>query len=234
MRARISRYLTERSQLFSAISHDLRTPITRLRLRVELLEDEQLQYKFGRDLDELEMLVKGAAMRERHRYSRKYRARGLESPARLFDRTLFAPPGNGRVTLQGRASRPYPGKPLALRRCMGNLIDNALKYGKNAHLRIDDNEQAFVLTVDDEGPGCPSNVWSRSLNRTFAWPDNNRVTAWGWGLPAALPIATAAKPLAKPARRRVAGLLCTCREMAIDRQAGLLGADGQQGLLMGA
>ncbi len=60
MRTRISRYLTERGQLFSAISHDLRTPITRLRLRVELLEDEQLQRKFSRDLDELEMLVKGA------------------------------------------------------------------------------------------------------------------------------------------------------------------------------
>jgi signal transduction histidine kinase len=65
------------------------------------------------------------------------------------------PQGNGRVTLQGRATSPYHGKPLALRRCMGNLIDNALKYGTNAHLRIDDNEQAFVLTVDDEGPGVP-------------------------------------------------------------------------------
>ena len=54
MRERISRYLTERSQLFSAISHDLRTPITRLRLRVELLDDESLQSKFGRDLDDLE------------------------------------------------------------------------------------------------------------------------------------------------------------------------------------
>ena len=60
MRERISRYLTERGQLFSAISHDLRTPITRLRLRVELLEDEAQQVKFNRDLDELELLVKGA------------------------------------------------------------------------------------------------------------------------------------------------------------------------------
>lgn len=60
MHERIDRYLNERGQLFSAISHDLRTPITRLRLRVELLEDERLQEKFGRDLDELELLVKGA------------------------------------------------------------------------------------------------------------------------------------------------------------------------------
>ena len=58
MHERIDRYLNERGQLFSAISHDLRTPITRLRLRVELLEDERLQEKFGRDLDELELLVK--------------------------------------------------------------------------------------------------------------------------------------------------------------------------------
>src|SRR5690606_39661268 len=54
MRERINRYLSERGQLFSAISHDLRTPITRLRLRVELLDDEAVQAKFSRDLDELD------------------------------------------------------------------------------------------------------------------------------------------------------------------------------------
>ena len=66
MRERISRYLTERSQLFSAISHDLRTPITRLRLRVEMLDDEQLQIKFGRDLDGWSAGQRRVAMRERH------------------------------------------------------------------------------------------------------------------------------------------------------------------------
>ena len=156
MRARISRYLTERSQLFSAISHDLRTPITRLRLRVELLEDEQLQYKFGRDLDELEMLVKGALQCVKDTdIHENIEPVDLNHLLDCLIEPYLLPQGNGRVTLQGRALRPYPGKPLALRRCMGNLIDNALKYGKNAHLRIDDNEQAFVLTVDDEGPGVP-------------------------------------------------------------------------------
>ena len=65
------------------------------------------------------------------------------------------PQGNGRVTLQGRAVSPYSGKSLALRRCVGNLIDNALKYGNYAHLRIEDDKHAFTLTVDDEGPGVP-------------------------------------------------------------------------------
>ena len=156
MRARISRYLTERGQLFSAISHDLRTPITRLRLRVELLDDEQLQYKFGRDLDELEMLVKGALQcvkdTDIHENIEPVDVNGLLD---CLIEPYVLPHGNGRVTLHGRAASAYPGKPLALRRCMGNLIDNALKYGTNAHLRIDDNKQAFVLTVDDEGPGVP-------------------------------------------------------------------------------
>ena len=56
---------------------------------------------------------------------------------------------------RGRALAAYPGKPLALKRCIGNLIDNALKYGQTAHLHIDDDDSAFILHVDDEGPGVP-------------------------------------------------------------------------------
>ncbi|MFJ7883904.1 ATP-binding protein [Pseudomonas sp. NPDC096917] len=156
MRARISRYLTERGQLFSAISHDLRTPITRLRLRVELLDDEQLQYKFGRDLDELEMLVKGALQCVKDTdIHENIEPVDLNTLLDCLIEPYLHPQGNGRVTLQGRAVSTYSGKSLALRRCMGNLIDNALKYGKYAHLCIEDNKHAFTLTVDDEGPGVP-------------------------------------------------------------------------------
>ncbi|WP_422417381.1 ATP-binding protein [Pseudomonas sp. GZD-222] len=153
MRERISRYLTERSQLFSAISHDLRTPITRLRLRVELLEDEQQQAKFSRDLDELEMLVKGALQCVKDTDIHE----NIEPVDLNHALDCLVEPylASGRVTVQGRALSPYAGKPLALRRCMGNLIDNALKYGERAHLRVLDSESGFVLQVDDEGPGVP-------------------------------------------------------------------------------
>ena len=67
----------------------------------------------------------------------------------------LAPAGNGRVTLHGEAQAAYLGKPLALRRCIGNLIDNALKYGHRAHLHVEDNDEAYLLHVDDEGPGVP-------------------------------------------------------------------------------
>ena len=156
MRVRISRYLTERSQLFSAISHDLRTPITRLRLRVELLEDEALQHKFGRDLDELELLVKGALQCVKDTdIHENIEPVNLNLLLECLIEPYLLPHGNGRVTVTGRASRPFSGKPLALRRCMGNLIDNALKYGKHAHLVIEDHAHAFVLHVDDDGPGVP-------------------------------------------------------------------------------
>ena len=156
MRERISRYLTERSQLFSAISHDLRTPITRLRLRVELLEDERLQAKFSQDLDELELLVKGALQCVKDTdIHENIEQVDLNHVLECLVEPYLSPNGNGRVTQQGRALAAYPGKPLALKRCIGNLIDNALKYGQNAHLHIDDDDSAFVLHVDDEGPGVP-------------------------------------------------------------------------------
>ncbi|MBC3450129.1 HAMP domain-containing protein [Pseudomonas mosselii] len=153
MRERISRYLTERAQLFSAISHDLRTPITRLRLRVELLEDEKLQAKFSRDLDELELLVKGALQCVKDTDIHE----NIEPIDLNQVLEMLAEPylGDGRITLEGQALAPYPGKSLALRRCIGNLIDNAIKYGERAHLRILDSAESFVLQVDDQGPGVP-------------------------------------------------------------------------------
>ncbi|MBH3461492.1 HAMP domain-containing protein [Pseudomonas putida] len=153
MRERISRYLTERSQLFSAISHDLRTPITRLRLRVELLEDEHLQAKFSRDLDELELLVKGALQCVKDTdIHENIEPIDLNQVLEILVEPYLR---DGRITVEGRVLASYPGKPLALRRCIGNLIDNAIKYGERAHLRIIDNAEAFVLQVDDQGPGVP-------------------------------------------------------------------------------
>ncbi|MFC6477533.1 ATP-binding protein [Pseudomonas asuensis] len=155
MRERISRYLAERGQLFSAISHDLRTPITRLRLRVELLEDEALQARFSRDLDELDLLVKGALQCVKDTDIHE----NIESVdlnvllANIVEPYQAAEPP--RVTLQGEANSLYPGKPLALKRCIGNVLDNALKYGNRAHLTVEDDGKRFVLHVDDEGPGVP-------------------------------------------------------------------------------
>lgn len=180
MRERISRYLTERSQLFSAISHDLRTPITRLRLRVELLDDESLQSKFGRDLDDLELLVKGAlqCVKDTDIHENiepvdlNHLLHGLTEPYL----------GSGRVTLDGAAHDLYPGKPLALRRCIGNLLDNALKYCERAHLHIEDDAEAFVLHVDDEGPGVPEQKLEQVFEPHFRLASQQQGYGMGLGI----------------------------------------------------
>ncbi len=180
MRERISRYLSERSQLFSAISHDLRTPITRLRLRVELLEDETMQAKFSRDLDELELLVKGAlqCVKDTDIHENiepvdlNHLLHGLIEPYL----------GSGQVTLEGEASASYPGKPLALRRCIGNLVDNALKYGERAHLQIEDSDDAFVLHVDDEGPGVPEQKLEQVFEPHFRLAGHTQGYGLGLGI----------------------------------------------------
>ncbi len=180
MRERISRYLSERSQLFSAISHDLRTPITRLRLRVELLDDEGLQARFSRDLDELELLVKGALQCVKdtdiheniEQVDLNHLLLGLVEPYL----------GSGRVSLDGRALAAYPGKPLALRRCIGNLLDNALKYGQRAHLHIEDDAEAFVLHVDDEGPGVPEQKLEQVFEPHFRLASQQQGYGLGLGI----------------------------------------------------
>ncbi|MCL6691808.1 ATP-binding protein [Pseudomonas sp. R3.Fl] len=153
MRESIDRYLSERGQLFSAISHDLRTPITRLRLRVELLDDEPQRDKLNQDLDELELLVKGALQCVKDTDIHE----NIEpvDVNQLLQHVAGPYLADGRVKLLGEAGEPYPGKPLALRRCIGNLLDNALKYGERAQLQVEDGPEALLVHVDDEGPGVP-------------------------------------------------------------------------------
>ncbi|MDF3933492.1 ATP-binding protein [Pseudomonas citronellolis] len=153
MRESIDRYLSERGQLFSAISHDLRTPITRLRLRVELLDDEQQRDKLNQDLDELELLVKGALQCVKDTDIHE----NIEAVDinQLLQHVAGPYLADGRVRLIGEAGEAYPGKPLALRRCIGNLLDNALKYGERAQVQVEDGAEALLLHVDDEGPGVP-------------------------------------------------------------------------------
>ena len=182
MRIRISRYLTERGQLFSAISHDLRTPITRLRLRVELLDDPALQLRFERDLDELELLVKGALQCVKDTdIHENIEPVDLNHLLDCLVEPYVLPDGDGRVTQYGVAEAPYPGKALALRRCIGNLIDNALKYGHRAHLRIEDSHLAFVLHVDDEGPGVPQQRMEAVFEPSVRLAGNDR-QGYGLGL----------------------------------------------------
>ena len=156
MQARLSRFIEDRTRILSAISHDLRTPITRLRLRAELLEDEDLRDSLLKDLDEMQTMTSAALDF----------LRGLDAqePVQPVDlRTLLeslkadAEDLGRSVELQASPSAPYPARPLALKRCLSNLLDNALKYGGRACVTLEEGAQQVQIRIADvpgRGAGC--------------------------------------------------------------------------------
>ncbi|MCC7485095.1 MAG: HAMP domain-containing protein [Burkholderiales bacterium] len=154
MQARLAGYLRDRTRVLAAMSHDLKTPVTRLRLRAELLEDEQLKAKFARDLDEMEAMVSDTLDFLRGFESEE--VPGLVDVGALLESVRAdAELLGGRVTVEGGAARPIAARPQALKRCVANLVENAVKYGKTATIVVRDSEERLEISVRDEGPGLP-------------------------------------------------------------------------------
>lgn len=153
MQRRIREQVEERERLFSAISHDLKTPITRMRLRAEMLDDPRQRERFCASLDELDALVKGALAS----------VKGLDlqeqivmvDPVPLLrDLATDLQLHGGEVTVEGTA-RPIAAKPLALKRCLANVLENALFYGRRAEVWLEDTHDRLVVRIRDHGPGIP-------------------------------------------------------------------------------
>jgi len=154
MQERLARYLKSRVTALSAISHDLKTPITRMRLRAELIEDAKLRDSLLRDTSELEHMV----------HSALEFIRGLDSvePPQPTDINAligsicddFREAGHDVLT-EGFAGTPYPAQIQALKHCLVNLVDNACKYGGCARIQIEDHPRELVIRVRDRGGGLP-------------------------------------------------------------------------------
>ncbi len=155
MQSRIRRYVADREHLFSAISHDLKTPITRLRLRSELLDDSNKRDKFNKDLDDLEMMVKGALQCVRDTDLHENNA-FIDLVAMI---SALIEPYNQRqvrVEFEFQPIEPLVAKPLAMKRVLSNVIDNAIKYGQHATITLIENQDWVVVTIIDRGPGIPT------------------------------------------------------------------------------
>ena len=152
MQSRLATYLRERTQVLAAMSHDLKTPITRLRLRAELLEDAQLRAKFGNDLQEMEAMV-ASALDFLRGMDNGEPVQPVDVNALLDSLQADLRETDGTVTISGQATGPYPGRPQALKRGLANLLENAIKYGKAAQVVIDDNAARLEIRILDQGPG---------------------------------------------------------------------------------
>jgi len=180
MQDRMQRYLDSRSRVLAAMSHDLKTPLTRLRLQVEMLDDSAAQVKLGRQLDEMESMVHGALAL----------FRGLDDNEAFMPidinemlatlQSEFAEM-SAPVTLQGQANRSILGKPQALRRCLTNLIANAVKFGSQATVSVEDGA-VLVIRVRDDGPGIPEEELERVFEPFYRLESSRNRDTGGSGL----------------------------------------------------
>jgi signal transduction histidine kinase len=188
MHERMRRYIDSRTRVLAAMSHDLKTPLTRLRLRVESLSEEERD-RFGRDLDEMESMVRGTLSM----------LKGLSDDEAMSSvdvnellatlRAEFAELGAS-IEVRGRARSKLRARPQALKRCLTNLISNAIHFGVRARVLVEDGA-ALVIRIQDDGPGVPAEELGRVFEPFYRVESSrNRDTGGtGLGLSIALDIA---------------------------------------------
>ncbi|WP_449557549.1 ATP-binding protein [Huaxiibacter chinensis] len=184
MQARIQVYLKERAQILASISHDLQTPITRMKLRVEMADQPELREKLMQDLDNMTRLV-----REGIAYARS--SESLEEPPVRLDLSAwidsivcdYRDTGKNVSFIAPDGRLPFRTRPQALRRVMTNLIDNALKYGERADISLDTGDLSrIVIHVVDNGPGIPEDEQDAVLQPFYRLESSRNRDTGGTGL----------------------------------------------------
>jgi len=152
MQRRISGFVEDRTRMLAAISHDLRTPITRLRLRAEFIEDRERREKTLADLEEMEKMI-AATLNFARDAANEEESKSLDLAALLQALCSDATDAGGKAEYAGSDRLTFTGRPVSLKRAFGNLIDNANNYGHQALVRLDEDQDKVIVTIEDDGPG---------------------------------------------------------------------------------
>lgn len=154
MQARIRRQIQHRTHMLAAITHDLQTPLTRLRLRLEKVSDTTLREKLVDDLASMQQMVREGLDLARSMDSSEAMQR-LDIDSLLDSVCADATDAGQEVTLTGRSHASIVAQPNALRRCLTNLLDNAIKYGQSASVSIGVETGKVAIRIRDQGTGVP-------------------------------------------------------------------------------
>ncbi len=215
MARRIRRFVQDRTEMLAAIGHDLRTPITRLRLRAEFMDDDEQRAKMLADLAEMEKMI-GATLA----FARDDAAAEPATPVDLagLARTVVdeaadaAPEQAEHITYDGPAHLTVRARPVALKRALANLVGNALAYGGAAKVTLTPPVQGQIrLMVEDHGPGIPAEEMERAFApfHRLEGSRNRETGGTGLGLPIARNILRAHGGDVTLANRAAGGLIAT-------------------------
>jgi len=180
MRQRIRRHISQRTDMLAGVSHDLRTPLTRMKLGIALLGDGKEASELKADVDEMERMLEG--------YLDFVRGEGEEAPeptdlGLLLEDTVAAARREGaRIDYHVEEALTLPLRPNALRRCFANLIGNAARYGDHIAVRVGRRGDMVEVIIDDDGPGIPPDKREDVFRPFFRLDESRNPATGGTGL----------------------------------------------------
>ena len=159
MRKRILRHLNQRSEMLSGISHDLRTPLTRIKLQLTMIKDNNLSKKLSEDIDEMEKMLSEYL---------QFASSGAKEKSGTFDlselvENIINKYENPNISKNYNKRIYFNGRKNLIQRCINNLIDNSIKYGENINLIIEKKVSNIVISIEDDGPGIPESEYENVI-----------------------------------------------------------------------
>jgi signal transduction histidine kinase len=180
MQSTIRAGIEQRERFLAAVSHDLKTPLTRLRLRTELLDDADLADRIRSDVGDMQTLLDSAL--------EYLRGNAVDEPLQpldivaLIESLLDDAMVQGRVSLKAPESLRFACRPKAIKRALENLIENAMKYGQCAAIEVEPTQDRLIITVSDEGPGLPDDELDRVFEPFYRVESSRSRETGGTGL----------------------------------------------------
>ena len=178
MAKRINRHLNQRSEMLSGISHDLRTPLTRLKLQLAMIKQKDLSEKMTKDIDEMEKMLND--------YLQFAKTQSQESTSNVDLKNLFNQiresfnNENLQITCEDKIY--LSGRPLALKRSFENIIHNGLVYGKNVYINVQKGNNRLTIIFEDDGPGIPEEQFKNVFKPFFRLDKSRSLNKSGIGL----------------------------------------------------
>ncbi len=169
MRKRIQRHLNQRSEMLSGISHDLRTPLTRIKLQLAVIKDKDLSRKISEDVDEMEKML--------NEYL-QFTSTGAKDKTETFDLSellneIIVRYDNIKIETTIKKKIYFNGRKNLITRCINNLIDNAIKYAKKILINLEKKNSTIIISIDDDGPGVDKSEF-QNIIKPFYKIDKSR------------------------------------------------------------
>ncbi|NEX59699.1 HAMP domain-containing protein [Noviherbaspirillum sp. 17J57-3] len=181
MQTRIRHHIKQRSHILGAITHDLQTPMTRLRLRLEKVDDEELRGRLIADLSAMQTMVREGLDLARSMESAEPLQR-LDLDSLVESLCEDARDAGQSVALHGNTGASLMARPVALRRCLTNLLDNAVKYGHAAKVETSLENGFAMIRIRDQGPGIPDAFMEKVFDPFYRMEDSRSRETGGTGL----------------------------------------------------